>query len=468
MTTTTTDPYLTVRELGALLRRRETTPLELTRLYLERLDTLGRRLNALVTLTEERALREAAQAERELNAGLDRGPLHGIPWGAKDLLAADGYPTTWGAAPFRSQQFAGDAWAVARLRDAGAVLVGKLAMIELAGGLGYELPEASITGSARVPWNTDAWAGGSSSGSGSAVAAGLVGFALGSETMGSIVHPAASCGISGLRPTYGRVSRRGAMALSWTMDKIGPMCRSADDCGLVLEAIARHDKYDHTSTRVPFAYWPDSARRSGFRFAVPADATDLVQDDVRLNFAAALDVLHEFGTVETVTLPELPYMETAVTIIRGEIASVFEEFITSGAVRELDDPADRLNALELLAMPAHVYLRAARVRTAITAALGELAGRYDALVSPTLPEVAHPAGEPIGAYFTLSGAYRLLAGVNVAGLPGLSVPNGFGERGLPTALSFVGAPYAESTLIAAANAFQQRTDWHIRRPNLDP
>lgn len=464
MTEPSVVPFATVRELGALLRQRETTSTELTRMYLDRLDTVGRRLNAVATLTEERALREARQADVELRAGIDRGPLHGIPWGAKDLLAADGYPTTWGAAPFREQTFPGDAWAVARLRDAGAVLVAKLAMIELAGGMGYELPSASLTGAARVPWNESAWAGGSSSGSGAAVAAGLVGFALGSETMGSIVHPAACCGVSGLRPTYGRVSRRGAMALSWTMDKIGPMCRSAEDCGLVLNAIARHDRHEPTSTRVPFEYWPESVRTSGFRFGVPSNATTLVQDAVRENFAASLAVLGEFGTLETFDLPDLPYLETAVTVIRGEIASIWEEFITGGAVRELSDPADRVNALELLALPAHVYLRAMRVRRKIASALGEIAARYDAIVSPTLPEVAHPADAPISAYFDLSPGYAFLAGVNVAGLPGLSVPNGFGERGLPTALSFVGGAYTEATLIAAAAAYQRRTDFHLRYP----
>lgn len=457
-------PFADIRTLGAALRARETTSSELTAMYLERLDTIGRRLNAVVTLTEERALREARQADLERDAGIDRGPLHGIPWGAKDLLAAEGYPTTWGAAPFRDQTFIGDAWAVARLRDAGAVLVAKLAMIEIAGGLGYELPAASFTGAARVAWNETAWAGGSSSGSGAAVAAGLVAFALGSETMGSIVHPAASCGVSGLRPTYGRVSRRGAMALSWTMDKIGPLCRSADDCGFVLQAIARHDRFEPTNTHVPFAFWPETARTSGFRLGVPSNATALLQDEVRENFEAALDVLREFATVEVFDLPELPYMETAVTVIRGEIASIYEEFLTSGGANALTDPADRINALELLALPAHAYLRAMRVRRKITSALGELCGRFDAIVSPTLPKVAHPADQPINAYFNLSPAYALLAGANVAGLPGISVPNGFGERGLPTALSFVGAAYAESTLIAAATQYQRRTDWNTRWP----
>ena len=231
--------FASVRELGRMPRAGETTPTALTAFFLTRLESAGRRLNAVVTITRERALAEAALAERELAAGHDRGPLHGIPYGAKDLCAtAPPYPTSWGAAPLRDQQFAADATVLARLRAAGAILVAKLAMVELAGGMGYEQPNATFTGPGLNPWNPDSWSGGSSSGSGSAVGAGAAPFAIGSETVGSIMTPAAFCGVSGLRPTYGRVSRHGAMALCWTLDKLGPMCRSADDCGLVLAAIA--------------------------------------------------------------------------------------------------------------------------------------------------------------------------------------------------------------------------------------
>src|SRR3954451_1118843 len=265
--------FASIRELGRMLRAGETTPTELAAYFLTRLDTVGRRFNAVVTLTPERAMDEARTAERELKAGHDRGPLHGIPWGAKDLLAtAGGIPTTWGAAPLREQRFDREARVVERLRAAGAVLVAKLGMVELAGGMGYNQPNASLTGPGLNPWDAGAWSGGSSSGSGSAVGAGAVPFAIGSETWGSITTPSSYCGVSGLRPTYGRVSRDGAMALCWTLDKIGPMAHSAHDCGLVLHAIAGHDPHDLSSSERPYRY-PPSDPPSGrtFRLAVLKD-----------------------------------------------------------------------------------------------------------------------------------------------------------------------------------------------------
>lgn len=456
--------YATVRELGRLLRARETTPTELARMYLERLDTVGRRLNAVVTLTEGRALREAHQAEAELAAGFDRGPLHGIPWGAKDLLNADGYPTTWGAVPYKDQTFRGDAHVTAKLRDAGAVLVAKVGMVELAGGMGYNQPNASLTGPGKSPWNEDAWAGGSSSGSGSVVGAGAVGFAIGSETWGSIVTPAAFCGISGLRPTYGRVSRRGAMALSWTLDKLGPMCRSADDCGLVLDAIAGHDPGDPTSARRDYRYPDPTTRTSGFRIGVIGDKLELCQDEVRENFTVSLSVLSQFATLEDASLPEFPYNEVASVIIQAELSSAFEELMTSGDVRQLTAPEDRINSLASLALPANVYLRALRIRRHISAAMDALCAKYDALVAPTLPNVASPIDQEFNAYFARANRSPLGAAANIAGLPGIAIPNGFGERGLPTSITFTGAAWSENTLLAIADAYQQRTGWHRERP----
>ena len=219
--------FLTVRELGKRLKAKEISPVELTRTYLDRLERWGPKYNCVVTVTAERALKEAQAAEKEIMARRYRGPLHGIPYGVKDLLAAEGYATTWGAAPYKDQRFDSDATVVRRLRDAGAILVAKLAMVELAGGMRYNQANASFTGPPTTPWNPQYWSGGSSSGPGAAVSAALVAFAIGSETQGSIISPSTNCGISGLRPTYGRVSRHGAMALSWSMDKLGPMCRSA-------------------------------------------------------------------------------------------------------------------------------------------------------------------------------------------------------------------------------------------------
>ncbi len=244
--------FLPIRQLSQLVRSRQVSPVELAETFLRRLEDIGPTLNAVVTVTRELAMRQARQAEREIAAGTYRGPLHGIPYGAKDLLAtSEGIPTTWGAAPFRDRRLDHDATVVRRLRDAGAVLAAKLAMVELAGGFGYRFPNASFTGPAVNPWSRGAWTGGSSTGSAASVAAGLVPFAIGSETWGSILSPASICGVAGLRPTYGRVSRYGAMALSWTLDKLGPLCLNADDCGLVLEG---------TATLVPLSWRPSPAR----------------------------------------------------------------------------------------------------------------------------------------------------------------------------------------------------------------
>src|SRR5215467_14441665 len=248
--------YLPVRELAQRVKARQVSSVKLTQTCLDRLDTLGPKLNAVVTVMRDSALAEARAADAEIAKGKYKGPHHGIPYGVKDLLATKGVPTTWGAEPYRNQVFDHDATVVKKLRDAGAVLCAKLAMVELAGGMGYNQADASFTGPGLTPWNTGFWSGGSSSGPGAAVAAGCVGFAIGSETSGSILTPSSFSGVSGLRPTYGRVSRHGAMALSWTLDKLGPMCRSADDCGLVLAAIAGPDPHDPTAVAEPYRY-PD-------------------------------------------------------------------------------------------------------------------------------------------------------------------------------------------------------------------
>lgn len=351
--------FASVRELGRMLRAGETTPTALTEFSLDRLDTVGRRLNAVVTLTRERALDEARVAERELAAGHDRGPLHGIPYGAKDLLAtAPPYPTSWGAAPLRDQQFDRDAAVIERLRAAGAVLVAKLAMVELAGGMGYDQPDASFTGPGINPWHPGAWSGGSSSGAGAAVGAGAVPFAIGSETSGSILTPSSFCGLSGLRPTYGRVSRRGAMALSWTLDKLGPICRTADDCGLVLAAIAGRDPEDETSLDESYRYEPARDRISGFRIGVVAGATEGAQAEVAANFDAALAVLREVATVEEVAVPDLPYGPALGAILGGEASSAFDEFVTSGKIAGLTAPEDRVGGYAMRLLPAKDYLNA--------------------------------------------------------------------------------------------------------------
>jgi aspartyl-tRNA(Asn)/glutamyl-tRNA(Gln) amidotransferase subunit A len=458
-------PFASIRQLGSMLRSGETTPTRLAEYYIDRLEKVGRQLNAVVTITRETAIREATRAEEELAAGHDRGPLHGIPYGAKDLLATTGIPTTWGAAPLRNQMLPFDATVVERLRNAGAVLIAKLAMVELAGGLGYSQPNASFTGPGINPWNTDAWSGGSSSGSGAAVGAGCVPFAIGSETMGSILSPAGFCGVSGLRPTYGRVSRRGAMALSWTLDKLGPLARSADDCGLILEAIAGPDPLEASTLDAPFHYRPDRDRAAGFRLGVLREGVKDSQPEVRVNFERTLEELSRIATLEEVTLPEFPYSQVAEVIIRAEGTSALEPLIASGKVKELTAPEDRTGGYAGYAIPAVDYLRAMRIRQHMMTELEGLFARYDTIAHPSFGMVASPLGMSFEEYRGEKRWTSFSAAGNLAGLPAITVPNGFGERGLPTGVQFVGRAGEDGRVLSVARAYQQHTSWHTRYPD---
>ena len=473
-----------LRELGELVRTRQVSPVDLTETFLDRLAAIGPRYHAVVTLTPELARAQARRAERELAAGHWRGPLHGIPYGIKDLFATAGIPTSWGAAPFRHQVFDYDATVVRRLRQAGAVLTAKLAMVELAGGLGYRQPDASFTGPGINPWGGTTWSGGSSSGSGSAVAAGLVPFAIGTETNGSIISPAANCGVAGLRPSYGRVSRHGGMPLAWSLDKPGPLALTADDCGLVLSAIAGFDPDDPTTTPRAFSYdaasnaagehagaghggSATSGQRRRFRLALPEGATDDAEPAVREHFAAALEVLRAIADIEPVTLPDYPYAEVISTILLSESASIFAELARSGESAEMTAPEDRYGIYARGATLAADYLRAQRIRTRLARDLDRLLAPYDALVTPSRPTVA----SALDATWARGDKPRerrprcpISAAGNLAGLPAISVPSGFTDNGLPTGIQFVGRAYDEQAILAVANVYQALTTWHHRHP----
>ncbi|MEW6736648.1 MAG: amidase [Acidobacteriota bacterium] len=457
--------YSSVRELSKLLRTRKISPVELTESYLSRLERLGEQLGAVVTITRELALAEARRAEQEIIRGRYRGPLHGIPYGAKDLLATKDIPTSWGAEPYRNQVFDQDATVIKRLREAGAILIAKLAMVELAGGMGYNNADASFTGPGRTPWNREYWSGGSSAGSGAAVAAALVGFAIGSETSGSILTPSAFCGVSGLRPTYGLVSRHGAMALCWTLDKLGPMCRSADDCGLVLAAIAGEDENDPSSVAKRFSY-ADKRRPRRFKLGIIKGSSENIQPEVRANYEAALQKLGEFADlVPDVELPDFPYGGIVGIIVAAEGGSAFLDLIESGKLNQLRVPADRAGGYSMMLVPAVDYLQAMRLRNAMKKPFDELLSRYDALVAPTRGTVAYPIGVNFDkAYPGVRSGTALIPAGNAVGVPAISVPNGFGAQGLPTAIQFMGRTFSETTLLEIANAYQRATDWHRRRP----
>jgi aspartyl-tRNA(Asn)/glutamyl-tRNA(Gln) amidotransferase subunit A len=458
--------YASVRDLGNWLRSKRFSPVELTESYLERLEALGPKLGAVVTITRELALEEARAAEKEIRQGKYRGPLHGIPYGAKDLLATKGIPTTWGAAPYKNQVFDFDATVVERLRHAGAILVAKLAMVELAGGLGYNVADASFTGPGRTPWNTNYWSGGSSSGSGAAVAAGLVAFAIASETSGSIMTPAAFCGVTGLRPTYGLVSRHGAMALCWTLDKLGPLCRTADDSGLILAAMAGRDSKDPTTLNEKFGYSRASSKGKKFRLGIIKGTMVKAQPEVQRNFATSCEILKQFAHVTPdVELPDFPYGPVIDIIVNAEGASAFSDLIESGQVQELKAPKDRIGGYVGLTVSAVDYLRAMRVRGLMKQPMDHLLSQFDALIAPTLPTVSYPIRvEFEKAYPENEGGPAVIPACNAVGVPAISVPNGFGRENLPTGIQFIGRARSERMLIQIASAYQDVTDWHRRHP----
>jgi aspartyl-tRNA(Asn)/glutamyl-tRNA(Gln) amidotransferase subunit A len=455
--------FSSVRELGDKIRARSLSPIALAEAYLDRLEKIGPKLGAVVTVTRDRALTEAKQAEQEIKDGKYRGPLHGIPYGVKDLLATKDIPTTWGAEPYRKQVFDHDATVVKKLSDAGAVLVAKLAMVELAGGFGYNNADASFTGPGLTPWNLEYWSGGSSTGPGAATAAGLVAFSIGSETSGSIITPAAFCAVSGLRPTYGLVSRHGAMALSWTMDKLGPMCRTAEDCELVLKVIQGRDPLDPASVEKPLAI-PSGKPKIG----VLKDATAHVQSEVKKNFEESLKVLAKIGDlVENVPLPDMPFDPVASTIIGAEGASAFEDLLASGDAKKLRCVSDRWGGYCASLIMAVDYLKAMRLRGPMKKAMDELYAKYDAIVAPSRDTISYPIAKDFDkAYPDIQGGPPLIEAGNVVGQPAISVPNGFGPHNLPTGLQFTGRVWSEKKLLALAKAYQRETDWHKKRPSV--
>ena len=466
--------FASVVDINRGLREKQYSAVELTRAYCDRLERLGPRYNALALSMRESAIRQAKDVDGDIGRERFRGPLQGVPYGAKDLLSVAGEITTWGAKPYAAQVFDYTATAITKLARTGAILTGKLSMVELAGGGGYRNPAASLFGPGLNPWDRGRWSGGSSSGSGSAVAAGLVPFALGSETSGSILTPAAFCGVTGLRPTYGLVSRHGAMALSWTMDKIGPICRSAEDCGIVLQAIAGKDGNDPASAGKSFYYAPRFAKemaqvRVGFS---PADFDHWAEPAARPAFQAALDVIKSMGVSLTeVKLGDLPYGPVTNIVISAEGAAAFEELIVSGRVDQLADRKQIAGLRAGLDIGARDYLKAMRIRRLIQQEFRRVLTDIDVLIAPARYGIASPIGEPLdrstppapGAPPPPGGLRALIPGGNLAGLPALSLPCGFAE-GMPVALQLVSRPFTENLILSVGVEFQRRTDWHSRRP----
>ncbi len=478
--------FESVAELAEALRAKRMSAVELAHETCDRLTSLGPRYNAVASVMRARALREAAAADRALARGGKTSPLLGIPYGAKDLLAARGAPTTWGAAPYRAQTFTADATAVAKLKRAGAVLAAKLAMVELAGGGGYRYPSASLQGPGRNPWDVSRWSGGSSSGSGAAVAAGLVPFALGSETSGSIGTPSAYCGVTGLRPTYGLVSRHGAMALSWTLDKVGPMARSASDCALVLAAIAGPDANDPSVSGKRFAPLDGGAARERVTAArigyageeIASFANDAARDALLRGVEEMRRIVPRFVEAR---LPDLPYGAMVSTVYGAEGATAFAELIESDRLEEMPDAKQKAGLRASLEIRARDYLQAMRLRTVLSARMRELFRDCDVILSAGRTVTATPIEQPLDAPAIPPGASAardsggageekprgnvgLIPAGNLAGLPAIFFPCGFGGDGLPVGLQLVGPPFSEPLLVALAEAYQRETGHHLRRP----
>jgi aspartyl-tRNA(Asn)/glutamyl-tRNA(Gln) amidotransferase subunit A len=462
--------FATISELSAKLRAKEFSAVELTRAFCDRLESIGPRHNALALSLRKEALRKARDVDGDLKRQRTRGPLQGIPYGAKDLLAVKKHPTTWGSRVFAGQVFDDDATVIKKLDNAGAILIGKLSMIELAGGPSYNSAAASLTGAALNPWDRSRWAGGSSSGPGAAVAAGLVAFALGSETSGSIITPSAFCGVTGFRPTYGLVSRHGAMALAWTLDKIGPMCRSADDCALVLHEIAGADPEDPGSARKGFPYTPQFDRKmADFTIGYAPVDFERVAPEAREAFAAALGVVKSLGVkLKEVEIPDFPYGALVTTVISAEAASIFEDFIRSGQVDQMADRTQAAGLKAALEIPAVDYLKAMRIRSLVRQAFRDLFVNVDLLLAPARGGPAPPVTGPLrgGGGAPVAGGRGLGAIIpagNLAGLPAISLPCGL-AGGLPVAISIIGRPFFDNHVLGVGRVFQKQTDWHRRRP----
>ena len=456
--------YMPVRELGTRVRTKQISPVELTESYLTRSERLGPKLNAYAAITHELALQQARTAEKEIASGKYRGPLHGIPYAAKDLLAVKGYPTTWGAKPYASQIFDYNATVIERLNEAGAVLIGKAAMIELAGGMNYRFASASLTGPAKNPWNEGCWTCGSSSGSGAIVSAALAAFAIGTETWGSIICPSAYCGISGLRPTFGRVSRYGAMALAYSLDKIGPMGRTADDCALILSVIAGHDPLDRSSlppAEAPFSF--SAADSSPLKIGVLTNAWDKPDAEIKAAFDSAIAVLKQHGAaISDAKLPEGPYEAAAGLIVGVEGAAAFRSLIESGKVADLVDPLGQIGGYINEQLSASDYMSALQIRGIFQKKVDALFDEFDVLAAPSLPIAATTLETNLETDLTFSDP---LGGIgNLCGLPAVSVPCGFTTKTLPIGIQFIARVRNDRAVVAAASLFQRNSDWHTRRP----
>lgn len=435
--------FLSIQELASLMRSDQLSSVELTQLYLDRLKKYNGILKCAITITEQLALNQAARADEELGKGIDRGWLHGIPYGVKDLASVKNYPTTWGAFPYKDQIIDEDAAVVEELEKAGAVLIAKLSSGALARG------DVWFGGQTVSPWDTTMGASGSSAGSASATAAGLVAFSIGTETLGSITSPSNRNGCSGYRPTFGRVSREGIMTLSWSMDKVGPICRSAMDCSLVFDVLEDRPEPRYPE-EVPFRFKEDLDVRT-LKVGYLHELVEKDTTEIKQNILKAMKVLVQKGLqVDTLSLPDSFPFAAFDIILRAESGAFFDELVRSGGVNSMVQQGQRSRANSLRQsrfIPAVEYIQANRFRSELIEEINRLFSDYDVIISPTF------------------GGRQLLI-TNLTGHPVVTVPTGLDKKGHPTSISFIGNLYDDDLVLSFAHAFQKLTDFHGARPPL--
>ena len=433
--------FYPIPKLASLLKSKQISSVELTKLFIDRIKKYDGQLESVITLTEDLAMQQAQKADQEIAAGQYRGILHGIPYGVKDLMAVADYPTTWGAEPYKDQMIDYTATVVQKLEDQGAVLIAKLVSGSLARG------DVWFGGKTKNPWDLTQGASGSSAGSGSATSAGLVPFALGTETLGSITSPATRNGVTGLRPTYGRVSRYGVMSLSWSMDKIGPLARNAEDCAIVLEAIYGKDWQDPSTNEVPFSFPTKDIK--DFKVAYLKQDIESDSSEFGKNTWESLQVFQDMGVeMDSLELPQnFPYSAFDI-ILRAEAGAFFDVLVRSGEVDEMVEQHGGSRAVSLRQarfIPAVEYLQANRQRRQLIEEVNKLFQEYDVIIAPT-------------------NRSRQLLLTNLTGHPVISIPNGLDENNRPTSFTLIGNLYGEGALVAFAKAYQDLTEFDEMHP----
>ena len=461
--------YQSITELSKLLKNKIISPVELTNHFLSKLENEGSDYNAVAHINRSSAITQAKEAEASIMKKKYLGRLHGIPFAAKDLLSTnDGSPTSWGAKPFVENVYNVESTVISNLKNSGAILCAKTSMVEFAGGMGYQQPDASAFGPGINPWNKSHWSGGSSSGSGSAVSAGLIPFAIGSETWGSILSPAANCGVTGLRPTFGVVSRYGSMVLSWTLDKIGPLAMSAKDTNIIIKHMMGKDEKDEYSINNNF----NSTLKipSDIKIGIPKNLNKNMQNEVTKNFESTMKILQSKYQIIEIDLPNIPISAATRTILSSEVSSAFENVFDKNIQSKLNAKETHYSVLATNTVLAKDYIKSLRIQNATNKEMNNLFKNIDVIISPVKPTTASKIDENFRwasrKDFNEEHPTTLIGAIgNLIGLPAISIPNGFDQKGLPTSFQIMSNKHNDDLIIKLAEFIQNNTDWHNLHPN---